>query len=49
MFWDPIHPSTNVHALIAFLAHGALTGGAEAEDEDDWEETIATTTTNDDD
>ena len=49
LFWDPIHPSTNVHALIAFLAHGALTGAAEAEDEDDWEETIATTTTNDDD
>ncbi len=49
MFWDPIHPSTNLHALIAFLAHGALTGAAEAEDEDDWEETMVTTTTTDDD
>ncbi len=35
LFWDLIHPSTNAHALIAFQAFGAVSGGTGADDDDD--------------
>ncbi len=31
LFWDLIHPTTNAHALIGFLAFGTVTGGAAAD------------------